>query len=257
MRRALLAGVLLLAAQSAHAQSLAERVSAVGTGDVTFRFTPRAGVCGDGQNFMKIGRSYQESYSRDYDQRRCEPGPVQVQLTLRDGQVDRVQTWVGRPRTREARDLGVVAAPDAARYLLGVAARGASSASTKAILPAVLADSATVWPALLTIAKDTDTRSRQTRQDASFWLSRFAAGALAGHRNQPFDDDDDPQDRDDLKTHAVFVLSQLPHGEGVTSLMDVVRSKADVRTRGQALFWLGQSGDPRALELFEAILKGV
>ena len=58
-----------------------------------------------------------------------------------------------------------------------------------------------------------------------------------------------------LKSHAVFVLSQLPRREGVPALLDVARHNPDQRTRGRALFWLGQSGDPRALDLIESILR--
>lgn len=248
----------LLVCPAAASQSLADRVSAVRDGDVTFHYTPRAGVCGDGKTFMRIGsNSYHGSFtSGDYYQRQCEAGPLQVQLTVRDGVVDRVQSWAGRLRTRDARDLGVVPAFEAARYLISIASRGRSGASAKAILPAVLADSATVWPALLTIAKDAE-RPRQTRQDASFWLSRYAAGALNGHTNNPLDEADDhvAGDKEDLKSHAVFVLSQLPNGQGVENLLDVARSKGDVRVRSKALFWLGQSGDHRAIELFESLLR--
>ncbi len=258
MRRARLVLMLaLFAGERVSAQALADRVRAVRDGNVTFHYTPRAGVCGDGRNYMRIGHSYHGSFNGDFERRQCESGPVQVQLTMRDGAVERVQAWAGRLRERDARDLGAIPAPEAARYLLGIAATGSSSASTKAILPAVLADSATVWPALLAIAKDTDTRSRSTRQDAAFWLSRYAAGAIAGRANQPFDDedDDDAGSKDDLKAHAVFVLSQLPHGEGVPNLLEVARSKGDVRVRSKALFWLGQSGDRRAIDLFESLLR--
>ena len=256
MRRILQALALVaLVGPSAGAQSLADRVSAVRDGEVTFHFTPRPGVCGDGRTYMRIGHSYHGSFSSDFNRRECEMGPLQVQLSMRDGEVERVQSWVGRLRQRDARDLGAVPAGDAARYLISIASRGRSGASAKAILPAVLADSATVWPALLTIAKD-ETRGRQTRQDASFWLSRYAAGAIAGHANQPLDDEDDHDDGDaDLKSHAVFVLSQLPHGQGVPNLLEVARSKGDVRVRSKALFWLGQSGDRRAIELFETLLR--
>jgi len=138
---------------------------------------------------------------------------------------------------------------------MSIAERGNHSASAKAIFPAVLADSAIVWPTLLTIARDLDTRSKATRQDAMFWLSRFASGAVAGHRNQPFEEEDDSSADDDLKSHAVFVLSQLPNGEGVSNLLEVARSSPSRRVRSQALFWLGQSGDPRAIALFEAVLR--
>jgi len=163
---------------------------------------------------------------------------------------------VGTPRDRGGRDLGAVSAIEAAGYLMNVAARGVPNASAKAMFPAVLADSAQVWPALLTVAKDTETRSRGTRQEALMWLSRYAGAAVAGHPNQPFDDDDERATADEeLRTHAVFVLSQLPRSEGVPELLRVARENRSSRVRSQALFWLGQSGDPRALELFEALLK--
>ena len=60
---------------------------------------------------------------------------------------------------------------------------------------------------------------------------------------------------DDLKSHAVFVLSQLPREEGIPQLLQVARSNKSWRVRSKALFWLGQSGDPRAIDLFESVLR--
>ncbi|MEP6733544.1 MAG: HEAT repeat domain-containing protein [bacterium] len=244
-------------AASLDAQQIADRVSAIGAGKAVFHFTSRPGVCGDGDRFMRVGRhSYMGSYSSDTDMMPCVLGPVQVRLTVREGNVERVEAWAGALRTHDGTDLGAVAAPEAARYLMSLAARGSSYVSSKAIMPAVLADSATVWPSLLLIAHDEQTRSGSTRRDAMFWLSRYAAGVVEGHRNTPFDDDDVDSDREDLKSHAVFVLSQLPHGEGVENLLDVARTNHDPHVRSRALFWLGQSNDPRALSLFESILRG-
>ena len=246
-------GLLLVSAQLA-AQSLADRVAAVGTGVVTFHYTARPGVCGDGERYIRTGRnSYQGSFSKGR-MAECEFGPVQVRVTLNDGNATRVQYWVGALREREARDLGAVPAPEAARYLMTVAARGSPSASAKAIFPAVLADSAVIWPALLAIAKDVDNRSRGTRQEATLWLARFASSAVAGHPNEAFDDGDDDPD-DELKTQAVFVLSQLRNNEGVPQLLEIARTNRSARVRGQAMFWLGQSGDPRAIALFESVLR--
>ncbi|MEO8333492.1 MAG: hypothetical protein ABI664_00870 [bacterium] len=241
-----------------HAQQLSERIAAIGDGMANFHFTGRPGVCGDGQRFMRIGRhSYMGSYSRDARLEQCVPGPLQVRVTVHNGAVERVETWAGSLRPRDGKELGVVPAPEAARFLLNIALRGSSYASAKAILPAVLADSATAWPTLLTIASDKEGRSHSTRQDAMFWLSRYAAGAVEGRPNSPIDDDDDDDEKEgeDLKSHAVFVMSQLPHGEGVPSLLEVARSNKDAHVRGKALFWLGQSEDPRALRLFESILR--
>ena len=240
------------------AQPLPDRVSSASDGMVNFHFAARPGVCGDGIRFLRMGRSeFHGTYSAEAWSAPCSLGPVQVRLTVRGGNVDRVETWAGTLRLREGQDLGAVSSPEAARYLLGVVLRGSAGASAKAILPAVLADSATIWPTLLEVAKDSETRSRSTRTDAAFWLSRFASATIAGHRNQPFDDnDDDRSGHEDLKSHAVFVLSQFPHGGGINDLLNIARSNSDRHVRSQALFWLSQTGDPRAIALFESILRG-
>jgi HEAT repeat protein len=59
----------------------------------------------------------------------------------------------------------------------------------------------------------------------------------------------------DVKKRAVFALSQLPHGEGVPLLIDVARKNPNPVVKKQAIFWLGQSKDPRAIDFFAQILK--
>ena len=239
------------------AQSLASRVAAVDNGSVTFHYAARPGICGDGESFVRTGpRTFHGSWSSKRPMEPCIFGPVQVRLTLEDGAVQRVESWVGALHSRGARDLGEVSAPEAARYLMTIAARGTARAGKNAIFPAVLADSATVWPALFPIARDTDTRSKSTRQDALFWLSRFASAALAGRPNNPFAEDEQPESEDDdLKSYAVFVVSQLRRDEGIPQLLEIARSNRSWRVRSKAFFWLGQSGDPRAIDLFESVLR--
>jgi HEAT repeat protein len=58
-----------------------------------------------------------------------------------------------------------------------------------------------------------------------------------------------------VKRQAVFALSQLPRGEGVTRLIDVAKNNRNPAVRKQAMFWLGQSQDPRALAFFEEVLR--
>ena len=53
----------------------------------------------------------------------------------------------------------------------------------------------------------------------------------------------------------VFALSQLRNHEGIPPLLEVAQTNQDERVRRQALFWLGQSDDPRGLDLFEKILS--
>ena len=54
---------------------------------------------------------------------------------------------------------------------------------------------------------------------------------------------------------AVFALSQLPKDEGVPLLIQQARTNKNPVVRKQAMFWLGQSKDPRALKFFEEILR--
>jgi HEAT repeat protein len=54
----------------------------------------------------------------------------------------------------------------------------------------------------------------------------------------------------------VFALSQLRGKQGVEPLIAVARSNKDPQVRQKAIFWLGQSGDPRAAALFREILGG-
>ena len=49
-------------------------------------------------------------------------------------------------------------------------------------------------------------------------------------------------------------VSQLPKEDGVPRLIDVARSNRTPEVRKQAIFWLGQSHDPRAVKFFEEIL---
>ncbi|HET7189113.1 MAG TPA: HEAT repeat domain-containing protein [Gemmatimonadaceae bacterium] len=247
----LLLGALLLALHSAGAQSLADRIAAAGDGRVSFSFAARPEVCGDGEGSISIGRSHVRSNG---ERRPCVHGPVRVRFTMRDGQVDQLESSVGATTPLDGRDLGTVSPGDAARWLLALAARGEGRAAARAITPAVLADGVVVWPTLLDIARDSSGQRRGVRTEAAFWLSRFAGAAIGGHPATLADDDAD--DRDDVKLHAVFVLSQLRNHEGIAPLLDVARTNANLAVRRRALFWLGQSGDPRALSLFESLLRG-
>jgi len=246
--------IFLVTAGCANAQSLARRVEDLGSGAVTFHFASRPGVCGDGESFIRTGKhQYYGSWNSHRGMEPCTEGPVQVRLTVEDNDVIRVQYWVGPLFDRGARDLGAVPAAEAARYLLTIVKDGGQRVGAKAVMPAVLADSAMVWPTLLEVAKERF-RASSTRSEVMLWLSRFASAAVAGRPNDPFIEFEPATDDEDLKQHAIFVLSQLPHGEGVPQLIDVAKSKQSPRVRSQALFWLGQSRDSRVVEVFESVL---
>ena len=60
----------------------------------------------------------------------------------------------------------------------------------------------------------------------------------------------------EARERAVFAVSQLPRDQGVPLLVEVARTHRDPEIRRKALFWLGQSGDPRAIDVFEEVLRG-
>jgi len=57
-----------------------------------------------------------------------------------------------------------------------------------------------------------------------------------------------------VKERAVFAISQLPKDESVPRLIELARSNKNPAVRKRAMFWLGQSNDPRAIEYFAEVL---
>ncbi len=60
---------------------------------------------------------------------------------------------------------------------------------------------------------------------------------------------------DDVAEHAVFVLSQLPEPRNVELLTEVLIQQRRPELRKEALFWIGQSSSPEALEIVSRILN--
>jgi len=237
---------------------VAARVAAAPEGEVWMHFASRPGVCGSEHGISTSHRSGNRTvvHGSDDDDWECDEGPVWVALVKRGGQVQRVRTRVARGWSTEGRgrvtDLGAVGVRDASDYLLGLAERAtAGNVGEEAIVPATLADSVTVWPALLRIARN-DARPQNTRRSAVFWLGQ-QAGEHISRELAAFVNDSD-EDRE-LRKHAVFALSQRPRDEAVPELVRIARTHRDPEIRKAAMFWLGQSGDPRALALFEEILR--
>jgi hypothetical protein len=251
--------VVLASTLSAQSRSLESRVSAIADGDIRMSFASRPDICGEGNSIMTGEHNHTEwnsaSYSADVEwDRDCEHGPVRLVLKVHDHTPTGLHAYVGghwrAPRDgMHVTDLGTVSANEAATYLLGLARRLPSSPGSDAIFPATLADSASVWPALAAIARDSGSPSR-TRKQAVFWLGQAAGNATASldslARDQRVDEG--------VREQAVFALSQRPHDEGVPALIQIATSNSDPALRKKALFWLGESADPRAIDVFEKIL---
>lgn len=326
------------------AQSLARRVDDVRDGTVRFTYAARPGICGDGRDMVRRGDTFvvlpsTQGYGHD-DRDFCTTGPVRVSIGRRDGESVSFRVHVGRHWTNgdDVTDLGVVSAPDAARYLLDAARRAHGDDTRYALAGAAVADSVQLVPDLADIARDRRLE-RDLRHNAVFWIGSYdddvasrtlrdlagdgsvdddvrGAAIIALGRDDVSDDDiaflrrlypslsdklksdvflaasrsDSPRasswladvvtnddetehtreqalfwlgqgrgptselvrlygrlDRPELRRHFAFVLSQRHDEQSLDKLIDMAEHDTDRDVRRQALFWLGQSKDPRAL----------
>jgi hypothetical protein len=238
--------LLLLPGSSLSAQSIDGAVRGIGTGQVRLSFAAQDDVCRDG--------GYDAGRRRTADwEGRCDGGPVRVALGVVGGSVKHLDTYIGgqwREREIRTHDLGTVSTAEATDFLLRLAEMGSDDLGHEALFPAALADSVVVWPRLLGIARDGQAGT-ETRKAAVFWLSRAAGDAVAVDLREMVADDGDDRE---VREMALFALSQLPEEEGFTALLDVARTSNDPDLRRHAMFWLGQTGDPRALAFFEEVL---
>jgi hypothetical protein len=257
---AALCGALLVAPASA--QTVAQRVARAPDGTVHLSYAARDGVCGNGAGMISFdctngmcGTRNRITTNSDWDDTSpcpCEAGPVRLSLQVGSGRVTRLRAYVGGhwKVAEGVTDLGTVPAVEAARFLLDLARASDGRANEDAIFPATLADSVTVWPDLVSLARDNSVRGR-IRNQAVFWLSQAAGEAAVKDLTDMVGDDS--LDRD-VREHAVFALSQEPHDVGVPALIQIARTNKDREVRKKAFFWLGQTKDPRALALFEEVL---
>jgi HEAT repeat protein len=251
---------LAMMAAAAPAQSIASRVARVGNGTVRMTFASRPGICGSGNSIMHSNGRGRTTWDNDWNRSRdveweseCSVGPARVVIDRRGGEISDLRFYVGgrwRPGGPDVVDLGTVPAREAAEYLLSIAQNERGSMGEKAIFPATIADSVEIWPSLIRIARNPDV-PRNTRTQSVFWLGQAAGdAATANLRDIVVDNSVDRE----VREQAVFALSQRPREEGVPALIAVARTNKDPEIRKKALFWLGQSNDPRALDLFEELL---
>lgn len=229
-------------------QTLEQRVAAVGTGTVRLSYAAKEGVCGNGQNGNISYRPAGDQRTREWESD-CEPGPVRLSLDVDNRRVTRVRAYVGgRWRGSANLDLGDVPAAEASAYLMKIAATSDERAAKDAVFPALMADAPAPTRELLAIAKD-ESRPREVRTNATFWVAQ-SAGERVTEGLQELTNDPDKQ----VREGAVFALSQRPNDESVPALIRIARTHRDPSVRRNAVFWLGQKRDPRALAYFEEVL---
>jgi len=111
----------------------------------------------------------------------------------------------------------------------------------------VFADAGDISPELSRLVRDRDA-GIETRKQALFWFGQGDASTKDLVRLY------DSLDARSLREHFTFVASQRRDNEAIDKLIDIARGDRDSEVRKQAMFWLGQTKDPRAIKFFRDIL---
>lgn len=96
--------------------------------------------------------------------------------------------------------------------------------------------------------KDAD---RESRKQAIFWLGQKAGERSLGALKDTIDSADADTE---IQKQAVFAISQRSKDESVPLLIKIAKTHSNPAVRKQAIFWLGQTGDERAVDFFKEIL---
>ena len=185
---------------------------------------------------------------------RLEPAPtVMVLVRVQAGDIMRVRSLSGDCQVDagglQLFWLGDVNGAQSVEFLKTLVGNVDSRDKSEAALSAIaLHRDAAAAAAILDLAK---TGTPRVRQRALVWIARRAESQAAGIITQAIDNDPDVE----VKRQAVFALSQLPRDEATPLLIKLARSHTHPVVRKQAMHWLGQSKDPRALSFFEEVLR--
>lgn len=243
-----------LSAPAAAQGTLASRIAQAPDGEVRMQYDARPGVCGDGRGVVGFRRALFadsfESYGR-WSDARCVAGPLRVSLSVENGKPVSVRTEVGgawRDASGRVTDLGIVSSRDAAAWFLAhVSSLEGSGRKGRILLPAVLAADVAIVPDLFAIARDS-ARRVDTRRQALQWV-----GQLGGAGDAPalvtF-----ARGVQAVSSAALAALATLGDGAGVPALIELAHG-GDEDVRHNAVFWLGQSGDARALRTLHSVIE--
>ena len=225
----------------------------------------RPGVCGDGKELVGyrsvlFARNMQ-SFGRWHTDR-CDAGPLRVTLDVERGKVTRLRTAVGGSRWPETEgrvtDLGDVPPTEASAYFFSLVPQLEEEyTKDRVLIPAVLADDVPVIQPLLALARNAD-RAMNTRRSALMWLGvlgdESVIPALVEFARDGGSESESPKaDKKGLAGSALMALNNLEGCVGIPSLIDLSRT-GKTSVRRDAVFWLGQNEDPRALRAILAVV---
>src|SRR5215203_1370399 len=94
-------------------------------------------------------------------------------------------------------------------------------------------------------------QSTEMRKQALFW-----AGQNGGATTESFATLYDKMTEQEIKEQLIFVFSQRGRdAKAIEKLMDIAKNDKDREMRSKAVFWLGQSRDPRAVKFLEDLIS--
>ncbi|MEE8117211.1 MAG: HEAT repeat domain-containing protein [Gemmatimonadales bacterium] len=102
---------------------------------------------------------------------------------------------------------------------------------------------------IMAIALD-ESASVEVRKNALFWAGQMRAVDIEDLTSL-YDRMTDPE----MREHLIFIYSQRRESAAVDKLMDIARNGTSRELRGKAIFWLGQSNDPRVIEFLMEIIN--
>ena len=145
--------------------------------------------------------------------------------------------WMGQARGEEG-----------ARFLAGVARRDPDSEiREKAIFSLSQSDAPGAVDTIVEVARHD--RDEDVRGHALFWLAQTDSERAPDVLLDALDKDPS----EEVRKKAIFAISQLD--DGTPLLIRIVRERRDIELRRQALFWLGQSKDPRAFDFLAEVIE--
>lgn len=103
---------------------------------------------------------------------------------------------------------------------------------------------------LMDLARDRQ-EDVELRKNALFW-----AGQIGSLQGSDFNGLYNALDHREMREQVIFVASQSRSEEGVDFLMEVAQTEQDSELKERAIFWLGQSTDPRVPEFLLSLIRG-
>ena len=215
-------------------------------------------ICGFGRGSAAWGMTLDEGTSSWGTRDGAPPiavTSVEVYAAVRDGRVRQLQfASEGCPVQAENRSVlwldGVAPAASVELVARLAARRGEAGADDELSERALagLAFHADPAAPLALVHLGREGATEDLRAQSLFWLAQTDAPQAARWIREAIARDP----ASEVREQGVFALSQLP--DGAPELLALLRESADRDVKRQAIFWLGQSDDPRATAELERLL---